>query len=403
MSLSEMIYSFEVDDFQRENFDSFLKKVSFKYDIPSIHISGTNGKSVTASILSNIYRSSGLKVGLFISSNYKRDISEMIQINGLPTSNSELEKIFNDNQKLFKKFDLSPFDIVTFLALSIFKNNKVDIAIIECGMGGEYDSTNVFIPVLSIITNVSLEHTEYLGVSLSEISLHKAGIIKDNVPTVIGDIEGDALDVIVNVSKKKNSKVTKIGDIHNPLITPEGISFDYKTYVGLMISNHGKINIKNACLAIDAVDILMEQFPVSDAQLKEGLKARLPKGKFEEIQKESLLVIDGAHNPDAIKKLRADVDAMYGNREIIVVFATFKDKNITSMLPEIAVLGKVYITTFDNKMARDESDYFLFLDEYEYNSDYKNLINSLMSEHPEAIIVVTGSNVFASIVYDEYK
>lgn len=401
MNVSETIYSIEFQDMTRDNLDSFLKKVSFHYDIPSIHVAGTNGKSVVSSMLSNIYRSSGRKVGLFISSNYKRDICEMIQINGLPISNSELEAYYNENQKLFKKYELSPFDIITFIALSYFQKENVDVAIIECGMGGEYDSTNIFIPILSIITNVSLEHTEYLGVSLSEIALHKAGIIKNNIPTLIGEISGDALDVIVDVAKRKGSKITRIVETHNVNYTENGISFDYKTYRNLEISNFGNINVKNACLAIDAIDLLMENLPVDENALKDGLKDKLPKGKFEVIQGDPMFIIDGAHNPDAINKLRNDVELLGLEKEVFVIFATFKDKNITSMLPEIGLLGKVYLTTFNNKRARDEFEYFLFLNEYEYNSDYKAIIESIKVEHPDSAIVIAGSNVFASIVSDE--
>ena len=403
MNVSETIYSIEFQDMTRDNLDSFLKKVSFHYDIPSIHVAGTNGKSVVSSMLSNIYRSSGRKVGLFISSNYKRDICEMIQINGLPISNSELEAYYNENQKLFKKYELSPFDIITFIALSYFQKENVDVAIIECGMGGEYDSTNIFIPILSIITNVSLEHTEYLGVSLSEIALHKAGIIKNNIPTLIGEISGDALDVIVDVAKRKGSKITRIVETHNVNYTENGISFDYKTYRDLEISNFGNINVKNACLAIDVIDLLMENLPVDENALKDGLKDKLPKGKFEVIQGDPLFIIDGAHNPDAINKLRNDVELLGLEKEVFVIFATFKDKNITSMLPEIGLLGKVYLTTFNNKRARDEFEYFLFLNEYEYNSDYKAIIESIKVEHPDSAIVIAGSNVFASIVSDEYN
>ncbi len=402
MSISETIYSHEFVEMNKDNLDDFLRKVSFSYSIPSIHIAGTNGKSVVATMLSNIYRSSGYKVGLFISSNYKKDVTQMIQINGLPISNSELEALYNSNQKLFKKYELSPFDIITFIAFSYFQKEKVDIAVIECGMGGEFDSTNIFTPILSIITNVSIEHTEYLGVSLSEIALHKAGIIKDNVPTLIGEIDGDALDVIVDYAKRKDSKITRIGETHNVSFTKEGISFDYKTYVGLEISNFANINVKNACLVIDAVDLLMNKFKVEESALKEGLKLPLPKGKFEVIQGEPLLIIDGAHNPEAIKKLRNDVDLLGLGKEIFVIFATFKDKNITSMLPEIGLLGKTYITTFNHSRARDEFDYFLFLNEYEYNSDYKALINQIKNEHPESAIVIAGSNIFACLVSDEY-
>ena len=403
MDINELIYSFKRDDYQRDNFDSFLKKVSFKYEVPSIHIAGTNGKTVVASMLSNIYTYSGRKTGLFVSSSTRSEISDMIRINGQSVSNSEIEKIINDNQKLFKKYDLSHFEICVFIALSIFKNEEVDIAIIECGMGGEYDATNVFVPVLSIITNVSIEHTECLGVSTSEIALHKAGIIKNNIPTLIGEIEGDALDVIVDVSKRKNSNITRIGDSHNLTPSENGVTFDYKTYRDIYVPNLSMINVKNTCLVIDAVDLLIESFPVSESALKEGLSKSLPNGRFEIIKGELNYIVDAAHNADAIAKLRRDIDNIASGKHIYVIFACFRNKNITVMLPEIALLGKLYLTTFNHDRARDESDYFLYLDEYQFVEDYKEIISKIKEEDSEAIVVITGSTVFAEMVSEQIK
>ena len=166
------------DDYQRENFDGFLLKVGFKYNVPSIHIAGSNGKGTTANYLANIYRAHGLKVGLFTSP-YLNNVNEMININGVDITDDEFVSAIKDNEKLFNKYSLSPFEIQTFIALSYFEKKQCDLAIIECGMGGEIDATNIFNPIASIITSISLEHTAFLGRSLCEIAYQKAGIIKD--------------------------------------------------------------------------------------------------------------------------------------------------------------------------------------------------------------------------------
>ena len=399
MDINESIFSFVRDDYQRDNFDSFLRKVSFSYSIPSIHVAGSSGKTIISYILNNIYLSANYKVGLFTSSS-KRDIRENIKINGESVSLDKVNKLFNDNQKLFKKFDLSHFEIITFIALSIFKEENVDIAVIEVGMGGEVDATNIFTPLVSIISNVSMEHTEYLGVSLSEIALHKAGIIKEKVSTVIGEIEGDALDTIVDIARRKDSKITRIGKYHNLRYNNEGISFEYKTHENLRINNLSKTNVNNACLAIDVIDLLNERFPVSDESIRNGLLKRLPKGRFEYIPGNVSLILDSAHNPDAIRKLREDVD-MIANKETFVIFASFNDKNITLMLPEIALLGKTYILTFDHPRARKEEDYFLYLDEYEFKEDYHLLIKDIVNNHPNCLIVITGSTYFVERIEEE--
>ncbi len=394
MDINESIYSFVRGDYQRDNFDDFLRKVSFKYNVPSMHIAGTNGKSTVASMLNNIYIKAGYKTGLFISSSTKKNIQDMISVNGNPISLSDAEKIFNDNQKLFKKYDLSHFEIIVFIALSYFQKEGVSLAIIECGMGGEYDATNVFNPILSIITNVAIEHADYLGVSVSEIALHKAGIVKNNVPLLIGDIKGDALDVIVDVCKRKNSKITRIGESHAIKPSDGGVTFEYKTYRDLYVPTLSKTNVNNACLVIDAVDLLLNQFNVSENALKEGLKQPLPKGKFEIISGQPTLIFDSAHNPEAITSLRKDIDNLLIGKKIYVVFASLKDKNITMMLPEIALLGEVYITTFDNPRSREESDYFLYLDEYKFIDDYNEVVNKIKEEDTESVILFTGATSF---------
>ena len=399
--INELIYSFKRDDYQIDNFDDFLRKVSFRYDIPSIHIGGTNGKSTVAYMLSNVY-SGAYKTGLFLSSSVNYDLSEMIRINGEKASLKDIEKIFNDNQKLFKKYELSHFEISVYIAFEIFKKEKVDIAIIECGIGGELDATNIFTPTLSIITNIGIEHSELLGVSLSEIALHKAGIIKREVPVLIGNINGDALDVIVNISKKNDTKITRIGEEHNVHTEDNGLSFDYKTYEGLHIPNLSRTNVKNACLVIDAVDLLLNQFPVDENVLKAGLNKEFGIAKFELVKGEVDFLFDSAHNPDAIASLRRNIDQIM-NKRVFVIFASFVDKNITVMLPEIGLLGKIYLTTFDHPKARKEEDYFLYLDEYQFEEDYHKIINDIKAEYPECMIVITGSTSFSELLAKEKR
>ena len=182
--------------YEFDGFLSFLKNVSFSYNVPSIHITGSNGKGTTASFIANIYKEAGYKVGLYISP-YLSSPTEMIMINGESINDETFDEYFDKNRKAFEKFDLSEFEMETYIAFSYFKDQKCDIAVIECGMGAEYDATNIFTPILSIITSISLEHTSYLGRSISEVALQKAGIIKREVPVIIPNSLGeDALNVI---------------------------------------------------------------------------------------------------------------------------------------------------------------------------------------------------------------
>lgn len=400
MNIQEEINSYRRNDYQRDNFDAFLKKVHFSYEIPSIHVTGTNGKGSTCNYIASIYKASGLKVGLFTSPYYKR-INEMIKVGGEEISDPELEKVFKENQKLFKKYELSSFEICSFIAFEYFKKESVDVAIIECGMGGELDATNIFTPILSIITSVSIEHTNFLGVSLSEIALHKAGIIKREVPVLLGNIEGEALDVIASICHKNNSKIVKIGKFHREKCLDDGYYFDYQTYENLHILSHAKSSVYDAMIALDAVMILLETFNVDEASIKEGLSSITIPARFALFNGSPTFIVDGAHNPEAIHNLREDVDSLALNKPIHVVFASFRDKNITNMLPEIALLGDVSLTTFDHLRARNEEDYFLYLEEYKFYDDHVSLLRELKANYPDDVILVTGSLAFAFLVNDE--
>ena len=190
----EFFESFRKDDYQRDNFNRFLKAIHFSYNVPSIHIAGTNGKTSTASFIAGAYVGQGYKVALFTSP-YLYQPNEMIRINGQDISDADFLKIFEKHQKEIKKYDLSTFEIETFVALTYFAENKCDIAVIECGMGGEIDATNIITPILSIITSISLEHTEFLGYTISEITAQKSGIIKENVPILVPELPEDAMTV----------------------------------------------------------------------------------------------------------------------------------------------------------------------------------------------------------------
>ena len=400
MSVLEEINSYNRNDYQRDNFDAFLRKIGFKYDIPSIHVSGTNGKGSTCNYINNIYIASGRKVGLFISPCYE-SMLDMIRVNNEFISIGYVENIFKEYKKYFDKFDLSSFEIITFIAFKYFIDQKVDIAIIECGMGGEIDATNIFKPILSIITNITSEHTNFLGVSISEIALHKAGIIKNEVPLLIGEIEGDALDVLVNKAKETKSKIYKVDHYHSLNLTDEGYTFEYRPYNEVKITSKSLSSVLDACLALEAVNILQDTFPVDINEVKDGLYKPTLDSRFNIIEGKPTFVIDGAHNPDAIIKLRKDMELVFPGKSVHIVFASFKDKNITVMLPEIGLLGELLLTTFEHSRSREESDYFLYLEDYKFHCDHKELIKSLKETYPEDVILITGSLAFANLVKKE--
>ena len=403
MDLKEFFESVERDDYQRENFDDFLKKVNFKYDVPSIHIAGSNGKGTTANYLANIYRAHGLKVGLFTSP-YLNKVNEMININGKDISDEEFVSAIKENEKLFDKYSLSPFEIQTYIALKYFTKNACDLAIIECGMGGEIDATNIFSPIVSVITSISLEHTAFLGRSLCEIAYQKAGIIKKEIPVVTGILDDEAINTIVEVTKEKECKLSVAVDAANVVYENGGFNFSYLTYKDLRINSSATYSLKDACIALETVNVLLDKYPVTQEEIRQGLASTFMPVRMEIVCKSPLIIIDGSHNPEGVQNLVKSLQNVAQNREIHVLFACFKDKNIERMLSYLGEYSSdITLTTFPHKRARGMEDYFLFLDDYNFKDDPLLALDELKVNHPDDVILVTGSLAFAAYMANNIK
>ena len=396
--------NFRHDDYQRDNFDAFIKAIRFSFGVKSIHITGSNGKTSVANYLAGAYKANNYKVGLFTSPCLYQ-INEMIRINGEPISDDDFMSIFNKYKKEISKFDLSPFEIETFVALSYFQNSGCDIAIIECGMGGEIDATNIITPILSIITSISLEHTEFLGYTISEITSQKAGIIKENVPVLISDMPEDAMTVIYENAKFNNSKICYLGHYVHDEFSLSGYSFEYGEFGKIELSSLAKYSIDNCVMALESLTILKDQLPYDVELVRKGLKEVFLPTQVEVINQSPLVIVDGAHNQEGMKKL-CDVSLLklIGERPIHVLFACSKDKNLSAML---AVIGEttndLTITTYDSPRARGEEEYFLFAEDYPFVADAKQLLLDKMNEFPEDCILISGSMEFASYMRQVLK
>ena len=403
IDLKTYFESIERDDYQRENFDDFLKKVNFQYHVPSIHIAGSNGKGSTANYLANVYIAQAHNVGLFTSPALNR-VNEMITINGQEISDEEFSKMIQENEKLFNKYSISPFEIQTFIALSYFEKHHCDIAIVECGMGGEIDATNIFTPIASVITSISLEHTAFLGRSLCEIAYQKAGIIKDEVPVVTGILEEEASNTILTVAKEKNCSLRTSVEPANVVYNDNSISFNYLTYKNLLIKSVADYSLKDACIAIEVINCLMDQFPVSEENIQLGLANTYMPVRMEIVKDNPLIIVDGSHNPEGVSCMTKSLITAAKDKPIHILFACFKDKNIERM---IAYLGEyshdITLTTFPNKRSRTEEDYYLYLGDYPFKEDCLSALQELEALYPEDAILITGSLAFAAYMKNFIK
>ncbi len=398
--LAEFFEKRALSTYSRDNYDRYLKKEGFSFNIPSIHITGTNGKGSTANYLYQIYRAQGYKVGMF-SSPSTTTLFEMIKVNGEEISENEYLELFNRLESKFLKYELSTFEMQTIMVFEYFKEKQLDLAIIEVGMGGYIDATNIFIPCLSIITSVSLEHTAYLGTSISEIANNKAGIIKQNIPVLLGKLDETAMFAIRQKAKETESQIYIVEDFHNEKIIDGKIIFDYRPYKDLELSTNAKYQIKNASLAVEATKILKDKIVVSEEAIRKGLKSELLPCRFERVRKN--IIVDGAHNPEAMKSLVETVESSI-KTPIHVVFAAFRDKNIDQMLISLGnISNDVVLTTFNHKRARTEEEYFLYLGDYKFVDDYLGYIKQLSETYLEDTILVTGSLCFAGIVREALR
>ncbi len=391
-------------DYQRENFDDFLSRIKFSYNIPSIHIAGTNGKGSTATYIAHMYMACGYKVGLFTSPFFDEP-NEMISINGKNISDDEFFAITNKYKKEIAKYNLSAFEIQAFVAFNYFQDNKCDLAVIECGMGGLIDATNVFTPILSVITSVSLEHTDYLGYSISEIAYQKAGIIKEEAPVLIGDLPEEAITVVIKKAKECKSNVYYLGHYVNKRFSNEGFTFDYGEVKDAHIKSLADYSVSDASLALEAVYSLKESFEYDYEKLKEGLANAFIPGRLEILKENPRVIIDGGHNPSAISALceRSLYNVSKG-KPIHVIFACFRDKNLGNMLSSLgAVSDDLTITTFEHPRARTEDEYFLFLGDYTFVGNAQELIQNKINEFPDDVILIIGSLAFASLVRRWFK
>lgn len=381
--------------YEREHWDGFVKDVSLKLEIPAIHITGTNGKGSTANFLAHIYMAAGYHVATFTTPAFY-STNEIIQIDGQPISDEDLLDIFGDAERKFQKHDLSSFEIQVYIGYTYFNRKKPDLAIIEVGMGGALDATNIITPALSIITSVSLEHTAYLGRTISEIAYSKGGIIKEGVPVLTGKLEDSAASTIQGIAKKLDSPYFVVDNFYNERLVGGQFHFDYRPYQDLVIQTEANYQLKNAAVAVEATKILQEVFPCDEEALRKGLLVPSP---ILRLERHGNIVIDGAHNPEAVEALCRCWNTISRGKPVHVLFASFRDKNIAVELP---LLGKdaasVTLTTFSHVRARTEPDYFLYEADYPFVENHEQALDGLLGSYPNDVILICGSLAFAAVM-----
>lgn len=383
-----------------------------------IHIGGTNGKGSTIAFLKNMLEKMGLRVGVF-SSPYLIHYTDQISINGESISEARLEALMADYQSLLEGEAVAnlqgttEFEIITALAYDYFASEQVDVAIMEVGMGGLFDSTNVCQPILTGITTIGLDHVALLGDTLEAIAEQKAGIIKQGMPLVTGRIAPEALTVIDRIAEGKDAPRLAYGtdyQVRHQESVVTGEVFDYTSAVRqgrFQTSLLGLYQIENAGMAIALLDTFCQEDGrelASNDFLGQALEETSWPGRLEIVSRDPLMILDGAHNPHAIKALLVTLQERFADYHKEILFTCIKTKALEDMLDLLGAMPdtELTLTHFADSRATDES--VLKEAAKSRNLSYQDWHDFLeqnvtdKKEEKQTVRIVTGSLYFLSQV-----
>jgi len=324
-----------------------------------VHVAGTNGKGSTSIFIASVLAQAGYKTGLYISP-YILRFNERIQVNMEHITDEELEQVIKEIRPFADAMADSPteFELITALAMKHFQNKGCDIVVLEVGMGGRLDSTNVIdTPELAVITAIGYDHVKELGPTISDIAGEKAGIIKNGGDVLIYGGVPEVENVFESVANERGTRLHKadFGRICNKDFSLDGIKLNIKPYGEILIPLAGAYQPYNAVLAITALDILREKgYEISESNIKKGIEAVKWQGRFEVLGRQPIFILDGAHNPQGVEATAGSLRQHFGDKKIIFIIGVMADKDIDSMVAHIVPLAKLFITVKpDNPRAMD--------------------------------------------------
>ncbi len=324
-----------------------------QYAFRSIHIAGTNGKGSTSAIIASILIESGFRVGLFTSPHLV-SFTERIRINNQQIAESEVIRLACSIRKSIEGKDLKPtfFEFVTAMAFHYFSSRNVDWAVIETGMGGRLDATNVVRPDVTVITNVSRDHCEFLGSNIPDITYEKAGIIKPRTPVITASETPYVVKRLSDIARSRGSGIHVYGrDFKGSLLQMDDrhIAFDYAGYTdykNLSIPLTGRHQIYNACMAIRACEILGQKtYPATRIPVRAGLQNVKLEGRLERVSQSPTVILDSAHNPEAADSLAASIRELFPGKKIILIAGIMNDKDISGILEPLVRIAESLILT----------------------------------------------------------
>lgn len=379
----------------------------------TVHVTGTNGKGSTVNYLANLLEQTNERVGMFTSP-YVVEFNERIKINHQMISNDEIVKLVNLILEKTKGIELIEFEFVTIMGFLYFRD-RVDIAIIEVGIGAEHDKTNVITPELSIITSIGLDHEQIIGPTIRDIAHEKAGIIKPGVPIVCGKLPDEVRDIIY---ERANSQGSHLYELDKDFFVEKFKTKEFKnqftyseklvTIQAIQVFGFEQTDSQNAAIAIKAFLTLQKQAKTQSYSrlIKNSIDNNRLLGREQIVQNDPLVLMDGAHNLAAVDNLINSLNANWPKKDIIILYTGMKDKDRADILTLLAPkVQTVYVSNLSLSRAAKESDYDLEgFDNIEFVRDYHKKIDQVISQmKSDQIFLITGSFYLISELENKFK
>lgn len=352
------------------------------HELKFVHVAGTNGKGSTSSMLASILTESGQTVGLFTSPHIQ-DFRERIRVNGNVIPEQEVIDFIATIQSISLGFEPSFFEITFLMALMHFKSKNCSICVIETGLGGRLDATNCITPLLSLITNISLEHTQFLGNSVEEIAFEKGGIIKENIPVIIGEREEKTAAIFTEIANAKHSTISFASDL--TIEAPQNFPL------------LGAYQLSNYKLVKRALEVLQDTFPITAQQIQQGLENLSANtgffGRLQKVQSNPTIIFDVSHNEAGIT---ATLQSFPSWQRLIIIYGTSSDKDLGAIFQHFGKQHTYLMTEFSSERSAKMDDLKAFAEKFALRADFfQNPLEALDTAksiaNKEDTILVMGS------------
>ena len=397
-----------------DNIRELLERLGNPQDqLRVVHIAGTNGKGSTLAFLAGIFRESGYRAGRYVSP-ASFSYEERFRINEENISKKDLcfymEKIKNVAEEMVKDGLSHPtmFEIETALSFLYFLDKKVDVVLLETGMGGRLDATNVVKkPIATVIASIGMDHMQFLGDTLEKIASEKAGIIKEGCPVISYDNTKEVNEVIKNKAKQMHAKVTFVNSAGIRVLQESlnGESFSYRSsdgrwYEKIEIPLLGRHQINNAALALETLNVIKNYYCISDFQTEDGMRKTIWRGRIEILEREPMVICDGAHNPDGAKSLISFLQNNFTNQRLIYIMGVLSDKDYEQMVQILApAADKIYTVAPDNPRALSSRELCNCISKYHQNVEERQRLAECLSEvrqkaEKDDVIIICGTLSF---------